>query len=96
MEWMPSEIIAAEPEMPAAMNLTMPTRMFAAMAAMTDAVLPCPPPWDSAAGAALGVGTGAVDGVPATPAGLSAMVSLSLVRYDGRLQSMCVLPNPTF
>ncbi len=33
MEWMPSEIMADEPEMAAAMNLTMPTAMFEAMAA---------------------------------------------------------------
>ena len=41
MECTPSETIAAEPETAAAMNLTMPTAMLDAMAAMTEAV----PPW---------------------------------------------------
>ena len=63
MEWIPSEIIADDPEMAAAMNLTMPTAMFDAMAANTDALLECFSDvlgagagalagWDEAAGAA--------------------------------------------
>ena len=38
MEWMPSEIMAWEPVMKAAMNLTMPTRTLPQIAAMTAMV----------------------------------------------------------